>query len=112
MATVLRRKSSKSIGTTPIAVGAYTAPSVATGVFVTGLTISNTLPSTSVNVRVDVFDATTHFFLCVDAPVPVGGSISLADNGHRLVLNGGDQIFVSSSASSSLDVNMSVSEIT
>lgn len=110
MATTLRRKSSKSVGTTATLVGGYTAPNVTTGVYVTGLIVANTTGN-SVLATVDVFDGTTAFNLCVSAPVPAGGSITLADQGNRQVLNSGDGIRVTSNAAASLDANMSVMEI-
>jgi len=110
MATTLRRKFQKGIGSTATAVGGYTAPSVTTGVYMTGLIVCNTTAS-SVNATVDIYDGTTHVNLCTNSPVPAGGSITLADHGNRQVLNSGDQVFVASNAAASLDVNMSVMEI-
>lgn len=110
MATSIKRKSQKNIGTSAVAVGAYTAPSVTTGVFITGLVCCNTTVN-SVTVTADIFDGTTHFNLCTNSNVPPGASISLADHGNRIGLNANDQVFVTSSATSSIDVNMTVMEI-
>src|SRR5436305_543357 len=95
MSTSLKRKSSAAIGTTPTAIGAYTAPSVTTGVYVTGLTCAN-ITGASIQVTVDIYDGVTHFNLVKNAPVPNGGSLVVADEGNRQVLNSGDQVFVTS----------------
>lgn len=111
MATVLRRKSSAAVGTTPIAVGAYTAPSVTTGVMVTGLSCAN-ITGATVTVTAYIYDGVTQFNIVKTAVVLSGGNLTLADEGSRFVLNAADQVFVVSSAASSVDVIMAVAEIT
>ena len=110
MATSAKRKYSKNIGTTPVAVGGYVAPAVTTGVYVTGLTVCNNLGA-PVNVTVDVYDGVAHANLCFNTSIPVGGSINLANENNRVVLNVNDQVFVTSGSASSVDAIMSVSEI-
>lgn len=117
MSNSIKRRSSKSIGAAATVVGtgstqgAYTAPSVTSGVFVTGLTLCNTTGS-AITAQCYITDGTLNFNLCVNTPIPSGGSLSLADEGHRCALNAGDQVVIASSAASSIDVNMSVLEIT
>jgi hypothetical protein len=110
MATTLRRKFSVNIGVSATQVGAYTAPSVTTGVFLTGLCICN-VSGSSITVSADIFDGSTHAHLIVNATVPVGGAINLADYGNRIILNSGDQVFVTSSAVTSADAILSIEEI-
>lgn len=110
MPTLIKRASSKNVGAVATQVGGYTAPTVATGVYVTGLVVANSSASPAA-VTVDVFDGATHFNLCTSTPVPVGSSINLADNSNRLALNANDKVFVTT-PSGLVDVNMSVSEIT
>lgn len=111
MATVLRRKSSAAVGTTPIAVGAYTAPSVTTGVMMTGLTCANILASI-ITVTVYIYDGVTQFNIVKNAVVMPGGNLTIADEGTRFVLNASDQVFVVSNVASSVDAIMAVAEIT
>jgi len=111
MATVLRSERSQSIGTTPTAIGGYSAPSVTTGVYVTGLSVANT-SGASVTVTVDLWTGSVATNVVKGATVVVGGAVMLADDGNRIVLNSGDQVRVTSSAVTSLDAIMSVAEIT
>lgn len=111
MSTVLRSERSQNIGATPTAVGGYSAPSVTTGVYVTGLTVANTTAG-AVTVNVDLWTGSVATNIVKGASVLVGGSLSFADEGNRIVLNSGDQVRVTSSAATSLDAAMSVAEIT
>jgi hypothetical protein len=110
MATVLRSERSASIGTGATTVGGYTAPSVTTGVVITGLIIANRSAST-ITVTVQIPTGTA-VVLCNGATLLPGGSLILADDGNRIVLNSGDQVQVVSSLASSVDAIMSVAEIT
>jgi hypothetical protein len=110
MATTLLRKYSVNIGTSAVQVGAYTAPSVTTGTFLVGLSICNTTAGT-VLASADIYDGSTHAHLAVNATVPPGGTINLADHGHRICLNSGDQVFVTSNTASSLDATLSIEQI-
>lgn len=112
MATSIKRASSNSVGITPVAIGAYTAPSVTTGVTVFGLTVANTLGGPTVLISAYVFDGSNIFYLVRNAVVMQGGAITICDEGSRQALNANDQVFVFSSTAASVDVNMSVAEIT
>jgi|GEM_PF-3981904 len=110
MATAVKRQYSKSIGTTAVQIGSYAAPSVTTGVYVTGLVVANTTAGT-VFASVAIYDGTNYAYLCQNTPVPTGASINVVNNNNRQALNAGDKVFVTSNVALSLDVNMSVAEI-
>ena len=109
MSTVLRCVRSVSIGTAATNIGSYTAPSVTTGVVVSGLLLVNRTAST---IAVSCTMSPSGASLCVGTSIIPGGSLVLADEGHRLVLNSGDQITVQSNTAASVDAIMSVAEIT
>lgn len=110
MATTLRGLRAQSIGTTPIVVGSYTAPSKTTGVMLVDLTISNTLNGPTIVVTAAIKNGSTVTNLCVNAVVMQGGAIEVCD-GKPKVLNSGDQIIVNSNQLTSCDVVASVSEV-
>jgi hypothetical protein len=112
MATTARRKYSVGIGLTPTVIGAYTAPSVTTGTYVSALTIANTLTGPSIVVTVDIFDGTTAVNWVKNALIMQGGCLTLATDSTRMPLNNGDQVRVTSNLAASCDAIMGVSEIT
>lgn len=114
MPTVLKSLRSSTIGTSPTTIGTYTAPTVATGVVVTGLLLTNRSGSTiTVSVAIGVgSDPQPGTFLVSGATLLQGGVLILADDGNRLTLNATDYIYATSSLAASLDVTMSVAEIT
>jgi len=131
MANTFIRKTSKSVGiatsnSTWWQVGSNTAydGSTQTGAYtvgsstqatVIGLSISNVTGS---SVEVDIALATTmanitnDVSICSNLPLPSGATVVLVGGSSKLVLTTGDLIKVKSSAASSLDVIMSVLEIT
>lgn len=111
MSTALVGVRSSGIGTVNTVVGGYTAPAVTTGVVITGLTLANTSVN-SIIASVWIFNGTTNFFIVKNTTILPGGSLAVADEGNRIVLNSGDQVQAVSSVSSSLDAIMSVSQIT
>lgn len=111
MATTLINARSSSIGTAATAVGNYTASSQTTGTAITGLSIANTHPTLNVTVNVSLFDGTTQIYLVKNCVVLPGGSIQLADQGHRITMNANDQVLVTSSVASSVDAIMSIAQI-
>lgn len=112
MSTSLKSERSQNIGTTPVAVGTYTAPSVTTGVYVTGLCVANVTASTVVTVNVDLWTGSVATNIVKGATIVVGGSLLLASEGNRIILNSGDQVRVTSSAATSVDATLSVAEVT
>jgi hypothetical protein len=109
MANVFSRKISRNIGTSLTSVGSYT---VGSGVQTTviGLSVCNTTAS-PVTVDVTVNDGTNDAYLVKGAGVPVGNAFIPIGGDEKIVLITGDSVKVKSSAASSLDVVMSILEI-
>jgi hypothetical protein len=109
MANVFTRKVSRNIGTALTSVGSYT---VGAGVETTviGLSICNTTAS-PVTVTVTINDGANDTNLVKGAGIPVGQSLIPIGGDEKVVLITGDSLKVQSSAASSLDVVMSILEI-
>ena len=110
MANTFKRKLSRSVGTTLTAVGSYTV-AAATQVTVIGLAVSNT-SSAQVLVDATVNDGTNDTYLIKQAPVPSGGALVIIGGDQKVVLETNDSIKVKSDTASSVDVVMSILEIT
>jgi hypothetical protein len=80
-------------------------------VTVIGLAVANTSAS-QVLVDATLNDGSNDTYLIKDAPVPSGGSIVIVGGDQKVVLEVGDSIKVKSTAASSVDVVMSILEIT
>jgi len=111
MSSVLRSLRTAGIGTTAAVIGAYTAPAVTTGVVISGLTLANQIGSV-IAVTCYINSGGTNYYLCVGAGLLPGGSLTLADEGNRIVLNSGDTVVVQSNTAASVTAIMSVAEIT
>lgn len=129
MANTFIRKTSKSVGiaasnSTWWQVGASTAGASQTGAYtvgadtqatVIGLSVSNVTTS---SVDIDIALATTmanitnDISICSNLPLPSGSTVVLVGGSSKLVLTTGDMIKIKSSATASLDVVMSILEIT
>lgn len=109
MANVFTRRVSRNIGTSLTTVGSYV---VGAGVQTTiiGLSVCNTTAS-PVTVSVTVNDGTNDAYLVKGAGIPVGQSLIPIGGDEKVVLITGDSIKVQSSAATSLDVVMSILEI-
>jgi hypothetical protein len=114
MPTVLKSLRSSAIGTSMTQIGGYAAPSVTTGVVITGLLCINRSGSTiSISVAINNgTDPQGGAFLVSGATLLSGGVLVLADDGNRLTLNATNFVYATSSLASSLDIVMSVAEIT
>lgn len=90
----------------------YTAGSGVTATVI-GMTCANTT-SSDVTVTVTVTDTSASATANVvkNAPVPTGGSLVVAGGNHKIVLETGDILKAQSSASSSIDIMLSVLEQT
>ena len=110
MANTFKNAVSAAVGTAQTSV--YTVPS-ATTTTVIGLTVAN-ITSSEITVDVVVTDtsATTTVHLVKGAAVPVGGALVPVGGDQKVVLEATDIIKVTSSASSSADVIVSVLEQT
>ena len=110
MANTFKRKLSRSIGTSLTAVGSYTV-GASTETTVIGLVVSNTTAS-QVLVDATLNDGSNDTYLIKQAPVPSGGAIVIVGGDQKVVLETNDSIKVKSDTASSVDVVMSILEIT
>lgn len=110
MANSFKRKLSRSIGTSLTAVGSYTV-GASTETTVIGLVVSNTTAS-QVLVDATLNDGSNDTYLIKEAPVPSGGAIVIVGGDQKVVLETNDSIKVKSDTASSVDVVMSILEIT
>lgn len=107
MANVFKNQFSKSVGTSAATI--YTCPS-ATATTIIGMTVSNT-SSSNINVDVYITSSAVDYYLVKGALVPVGGSLVPVGGDQKVVIEAGDVVKVVSSAASSVDVIMSILEI-
>ena len=105
-----KRKLSRSIGTSLTQVGSYAVGSN-TEVTVIGLDIANT-SSSQVLVDATLNDGSNDTYLIKEAPIPSGGSLVVIGGDQKVVLEPTDSIKVKSDTASSVDVVMSIREIT
>ena len=110
MANNFKRKLSRSIGTSLTSVGSYTVPA-STEVTVIGLDIANT-SSSQVLVDATVNDGSNDTYLIKEAPIPSGGSLVVIGGDQKVVLEPSDSIKVKSDTATSVDVVLSILEIT
>jgi hypothetical protein len=110
MANTFKRKLSRAIGTSLTAVGSYTVPS-STSTTVIGLVVSN-ITASQVLITATVNDGSNDTNLIKDAPVPSGGAIVIVGGDQKVVLETLDSVKVKSDTASSVDVVMSILEIT
>ena len=124
MANTFIRKTSKGIGTSYFQVGANSAGASQTGAYtvgsstqttVIGLSVSN-VTSSAVDIDValsaTMANTTNDVSICTTIPIPSGSTIVLVGGDQKVVMEENDLIKVKSSASASLDVVMSMLEIT
>jgi hypothetical protein len=109
MANIFKRKLSRDIGNVAASVGSYTVASDTT-VVVVGLTVCNTTGA-AVNTSIYIDDGANDTYIIKDAPIPGGGSLVAIGGDQKVILETGDSIKVVSDAVSSLDVTMSIMEI-
>jgi hypothetical protein len=111
MANTFTRKLSRLTGTAATTVGGYTVPSATTAVVV-GLSLTN-VTSSAIAANVSILDnASQTTNLAVNAPISAGSSLVVGGGDQKIVLVTGDQLQVQSSAATSIDVVMSIMEIT
>ena len=110
MANTFLRKLSRSIGVTPTAVGGYTV-GASTQTTLIGLTCAN-VTATAVTTDITLSTTDSDFYIVKDATVPAGGSLVAVGGDQKVVLQTGDSVKVTSSDSDSIDVIMSLLEIT
>ena len=109
MANAFKLNTKKNIGTADSAI--YTCPS-ATETTIIGLNLANTTTSAiEANVKL-LNNGGDSCFVIKSAPIPIGSSLVPVGGDQKLVMNANDVIQVSSSAASSIDVCLSILEIT
>ena len=124
MANTFRKKTSKAVGTSFFQVGANSAGASQSGAYavhsstqttVIALSVSNVTGS-SVDVAValsaTMANTTYDISLGTTIPVPSGSTVVLIGGDQKLVMETSDLVKVKSSAASSVDVCMSILEIT
>jgi len=110
MANTFKRKLSRQIGTSPVIVGNYTVGTGNTSVII-GLTVTN-IVGASITANVFLNDGTANTNLLTNGPISAGSSLVVVGGDQKVVLESGDKIYVQSSSVSSVDVVMSIMEIT
>jgi hypothetical protein len=110
MANSFKRKTSAGIGTGFTPINSYTVAS-ATEVTVIGLTVAN-VTSGSILADVSLFNGASYISIVKEAPIPSGGSLVVVGGDQKLVMETGDSMRVKSDTVSSIDVIMSILEIT
>ena len=110
MANIFYRKVSANVGTSATTVGSYTVAD-STKAVILGLTVSNTTGS-AVNADVYINNGSDSYYLVKTAPISAGGALIPIGGDQKLVLQTGDNVVVKSDSASSLDVVMSLMEIT
>ena len=109
MANTFKNRTLRSVGTTPVDVGAAVASSTQTTLI--GMTVSNVVSSV-ISVTVTLNDGTNTTNIVKDAPIPTGGSLLVCGGDQKIVLMTGDKLIVTSNTASSADVITSFLEIT
>jgi hypothetical protein len=110
MANTFYRKQSANVGTTSTTVGSYTVSSTATTICV-GLSISNTTGS-AVNASLFINNGANNYYIVKNAPIASGGTLIPVGGDQKVVLQFNDNVKVVSDTATSLDVYMSIMEIT
>ena|SRR5882724_5079710 len=108
VATIVSPKVSRAIGTALTQVGGY---SPASSAIVSCIVVCNT-SGAAVTVQVTVFDGANDTNLAFNAPVAVGDSLVLGGGTLKIMLVSGWSIRVKSSAVTSVDATLGVTEFT
>lgn len=108
MANTFKLKTKANVGVTTV--GIYTAPAATTTVVI-GITLANT-SGTGINVGIGVTRASADdISLMKNVPIPQGSTIEFMQ-GNKIVLETTDTITAKSDVASSLDVALTIMEIT
>jgi hypothetical protein len=109
MANTFKRYTQRNVGTSVVSVGSYTVPA-ATQTTVIGLSVAN-LTANTVKATVIHHDGSNSTNIVKAAQVLPGTSLVIVGGDQKLVLQTGDSVRVSSDTETSLDVVMSILEI-
>lgn len=108
MANTFKLKTKANVGVTTV--GVYTAPSATTTVVI-GITLSNTSGS-GINVGIGITRSSDDdISLMKNVPIPQGSSLEFMQ-GNKLVLEATDTLTATSDVNNSLDVALTIMEIT
>ena len=109
MANAFKLVTDTGVGTSAATI--YTCPS-STETTIIGLSIANIVTSQiEIDVQLENNDG-DNVYIIKDAPVPVGSSLVVVGGEQKVVMNASDVLKVTSSASTSADVTLSILEIT
>ena len=109
MANAFKLVTDTGVGTSPATV--YTCPS-ATETTIIGLNLANIVSSAAqVSVQLENNDG-DNIYLIKNAPVPIGSSLVAVGGDQKVVMNASDVLKVTSDTASSIDVALSILEIT
>lgn len=109
MANTFKNYTSRLIGTSPTVVGTYTV-GAATQTTLIGLSCANTLTA-AVTVDIYLNDGSNSTYIVKNAPIPSGGTLVAVGGEQKIVMETGDKIYVASDTAASVDVIMSLLEI-
>jgi len=108
MANNFKLKTKSSVGVTTV--GIYTVP-VSTSTTILGITLAN-VSGTGINVTVGIARTLADdVSLIKNVPIPQGSSLELME-GNKVILEPDDEVNVKSDVVSSLDVSLSILEMT
>lgn len=108
MANNFKLKTKSSVGVTTV--GIYTVP-VSTSTTILGITLAN-VSGTGINVTVGIARTLADdVSLIKNVPIPQGSSLELME-GNKVILEPQDEVNVKSDVASSLDVSLSILEMT
>jgi hypothetical protein len=111
MANTFIRKTERNIGTSLTQIDSYEVTGTGKIATVIGLSVSNTT-SSAVDIDAALNDGSNDFYIVKNCPLPSGSTVVLVGGDQKVVMEENDLIKVKSSASSSIDVVMSILEIT
>ena len=109
MANTFKLKTKASVGVTTV--GIYTAASPVTATVIIGVTLAN-VSGSSINVGIGITrPSADNIKLMKDVPLPQGSSIEFMA-GNKIVLEASDTITAISDVNNSLDVALTIMEVT
>jgi hypothetical protein len=109
MPEVFKRLTARDVGTSRVRIGGYTV-AAATKVIVLGMTVANKLAA-QVAADVEHHDGANYTFIAKGVALPAGSSLAPCGEMNKLILEPGDGLFVKSDTAASLDVVVSILEI-
>jgi len=110
MASLFTRRVSSNVGNANVVVGSYIV-AANTSTTLIGLVFTNTYTN-EIQGSALLRNATSSVFLIKNAPIPTGSSLVVVGGEQKIVMITGDRIEVQSDTSASMDVVMSLLEIT